>query len=210
MLKDLAPGDRFRLSLYELNRPPRVPPLALANIPADFVQVSDRRHHLGDLQPVPNGAPNEPPARPVETGTHASPKRNFLWLPFLPGKVAYAHPQAGLPIITGLMSGCWLARFILNGQSYFGHIGTEDLPQTPNSLQAKNAWKIAIRRGMVTHSEVFSPAAAGQGPTGDAIFGALSGHNHFYTIACNKGTGGTFIVVGIERREGQPIAAFLD
>jgi hypothetical protein len=206
MLKKLTPGDRFRLSLYELNRPPRIPALALANIPADFVQVSDRRYKLRHPQPVPNGLPNEAPASPVEAGTHASPERNFLWIPWLPGKVSYAHPQPGLPIITGLMSGCWLALFRLNGQTYFGHIGTEDSPNAPNSLKAKNAWKIAIGRGMVTPIGVFNPAATA---VGDAVFGAVSANNHLYTISCTKGTGGTFIVAGITRAVGQPHPVFL-
>ena len=37
MLENLARGDRFQLSLFELNKPPRVPPLALPNIPAHFM-----------------------------------------------------------------------------------------------------------------------------------------------------------------------------
>ena len=209
MLENLARGDRFQLSLYELNKPPRVPPLALPNIPGHFVQVSDRRYHLGDLQVVPNAGPGEPPARPAESG--AGRDRNFLWLPFLPGKVAYAHPPAGLPIITGLMSGCWLARFAMNGQSYFGHIGTEDLPRTPNSLQAKNAWKIAVGRGMISQINTFNPTGQGNvSGTGDAVFGALSADNHFYSIDCKKGTGGTFAVLGVTQVAGQPIVAFMD
>jgi hypothetical protein len=209
MLENLARGDRFQLSLYDLNRPPRVPTLALPNIPADFVQVSDRRYHLGDLQMVRNAGPGEPPARPAESG--AGRERNFLWLPFLPGKVTYAHPPAGLPIITGLMSGCWLACFRMNGQSYFGHIGTEDLPRMPNSLQAKNAWKISVGRGMISHTNTFNPAAHGHvSGTGDAVFGALSADNHFYSIDCKKGTGGTFAVLGVMQVTGQPIVAFMD
>jgi hypothetical protein len=99
----------------------------------------------------------------------------------------------------------------MNGQSYFGHIGTEDLPRTPNSLQAKNAWKIAVGRGMISQTNTFNPAAHGNvSGTGDAVFGALSADNHFYSIDCKKGTGGTFAVLGVTQVTGQPIVTFMD
>jgi len=44
------------------------------------------------------------------------------------------------------MSGCWLVTFRMNGQTFFGHIGT-DSASLANTENVKNAWKIAINRG---------------------------------------------------------------
>ncbi len=201
MLKKLAPGDRFKLSLFDLNRPPAaVPPSP--TVPVDFVEVTGRRYKLRHPKPVPN----EPDASPVEAGTHAHAYRNFLWIPWIPGKVSYVPLTLGLPVITGLMTGCWLVVFTLNGQTCFGHIGTEGGPNTANSLQVKNAWKIAVGRRMVTPVSAFNPV--NYGPGGESIFGALSINRHFYTITCNRAMT-SFVVAAITRAAGQQSPQFM-
>jgi hypothetical protein len=215
MLKKLAKNTRFLINVGELNKGPKVPTLALPGHPDHFVQVSDRRCKLSAPQPVPV-PPGQPPhpegsVSRVESGNDQDPERNFLWLPFLPGKISYTRPVPGLPIITGLMSGCWLGTFTMNGQTYFCHIGTEDLPNSPNSLQAKNYWKIAVGRHQITPQSLFSPQGLG-----DKTFGALTTDNQFCTLACKAAPVGTAnfgticIVLAITRVAGQAKPVFKD
>jgi hypothetical protein len=72
-------------------------------------------------------------------GPAAKAHRNFVWLPWLPGFVSEVQP-AGMDVLTGPMSGCWITSYLKGGIRYIGHVGTEDLHDTPNSIAARAAW----------------------------------------------------------------------
>jgi hypothetical protein len=77
-----------------------------------------------------------------------------------PGKVSYAVVTAGgLPILTGEMTGCWLVLFI-ERPNLLRHIGTEAF-KPENSLKAKNAWKVAVGRGIVQPLRPPTPSIMG-------------------------------------------------
>jgi hypothetical protein len=178
MLKKLTPDLHITLRFYELNRPPAN--LVTPGAPVGFVEVPQTMYKLRHEKPHPQPLPGNPNCCPVEVGTHAHPERNFYWLPWIPGKVSFMKVNQPFPIITGLMSGCWLVLFTLNGQTCFGHIGTDLGPNTANSLDAKNAWKIAKNARKIIPVNSFNPVAHGR-PSGYTM-GALSAHRHFYTI----------------------------
>jgi len=112
-----------------------------------------------------------------------NPERNFLFFPWIQGKISYVVLNQNLPVFTGPMSGCWLVIFTLNGETCFGHIGTFMNPWTPDSIQAVNFWKIAVGTRKVTVIKGFKPIAEGS----QVGFGALSVHRDFYTIGFNMG-----------------------
>jgi len=199
MLKKLTPDLRFILSVMALNRPPAV--LQTPGAPVDFVAVTDRRYKLRHVKPNP--VEGRPDACPVEPGTHTNPERNFMWLPWVEGRISYIPLTNNIPIVTGLMSGCWLVVFRMNGQDCFGHIGTELSPQHPNSLRAKNAWKVAVGSRKITPVKAFNPVEYGPGTM--KTFGALSVHHTFYTIGCSV-DGNTFQVVAKTRVPAPPLA----
>jgi hypothetical protein len=72
-------------------------------------------------------------------GAVAKAHRNFAWLEWLPGFVSEVRP-AGLDVLTGPMSGCWITAYLKGGVHYIGHVGTDMLHNTPNSIAARNAW----------------------------------------------------------------------
>jgi hypothetical protein len=76
----------------------------------------------------------------VMPGAHATKlHRNFLWLPWIPGVVSEV-PSAGMNVLTGPLTGCWVTRYTRNGVQCVGHVGTELDANTPNSLAAKGSW----------------------------------------------------------------------
>jgi hypothetical protein len=197
MLRRLNAGDRFIFGLMQPNRPSGVP--ALPNDPPDFQVVDIRRYKLRHSRANPAGA-NYPNASPVEAGVHATAERNFVWLPWLPGKVSYIPVAGNTPIVTGEMTGCWLVLFRLRGALCFGHIGTEGGMNTTNSVQARQAWKIAERGGLVQSVKAFQPRATA--PGADKILGALSTHNNFYTLNLTRDTN-TYRVLAVTRTHRQ-------
>jgi hypothetical protein len=65
--------------------------------------------------------------------------RNFVWLEWLPGFVSEVQP-GGMDVLTGPMSGCWITSYLRGVVHYIGHVGTENLPTSANSIAARNAW----------------------------------------------------------------------
>ena len=117
--------------------------------------------------------------------------RTFRWLAYVKGKVTYL-PYAGADILTGKMSGCWITVFKHGGTSYVAHIGTDDFPDTPNSKQAKKAWRDAETSKAVTLVKAFNPV----GP--DLPNKALEKRDkakEFYAAVETSGGGGFFTVV---------------
>jgi len=72
-------------------------------------------------------------------GAVAKTHRNFVWLEWLPGFVSEVQP-GGMDVLTGPMSGCWITSYLRGVVHYIGHVGTENLPTSANSIAARNAW----------------------------------------------------------------------
>ena len=176
MLTRLVPNLLFRFDQQTANRPPAGP--QPPNQPYDFVRVEDRRYRL--RHPVTVGTQSVSPA---VAGRHIHAYRNFKWLPWVLGKVSYV-PLNNTTIVTGEMSGCWLMLFTLNGQLCFGHIGTYSNSTDANTLQAIQAWKIAVRSGQVTPVRAFNPVTVGPGTP--KTFGAVNAAGQLHTIGLDK------------------------
>jgi hypothetical protein len=94
---------------------------------------------------------------------------------------------AGTDILTGKMSGCWLVIFDYRGVRSAGHIGTDTDPDTPNSIQAKNAWRNAVNNGQITPVAAFKPTALPKGildrqHQGLFYYGAFEPNGNVYTV----------------------------
>src|SRR5258705_7142592 len=178
MLDLLFPDFEFRIKTGELNTHPN-PKAPLSNdVMAHFLSFNTNNYFLGPPAPHPFD-PSEPLLRTVNPGRDTNVKNNFTWLPYLPGFITYVPFTRQLPIITGKMSGCWLVLFTMNGQTYFGHIGTHDT-DIPTTLRVKNAWKMALNHKMITPFRAFQPK--NQGPELSNLFAALSEKGTFYSI----------------------------
>lgn len=128
----------------------------------------------------------------IATGAHATKgHRTFRWLSYVKGKVTYL-PYAGADILTGRMSGCWISVFKHGGVNYVAHIGTDDFPDTPNSKQAKKAWRDAEASKAITLVRAFNPVGT------DLPNRALDKRGkakEFYAAVETSGAGGFFTVV---------------
>ena len=179
MLTKLVPNLIFKFDQQYANRPSgnAQPP----NQPANCFQVENRNYKLR-RHAVAQGTQN---VYPVETGNHVNPQRNFKWLPWILGKVSYVPVNNNDIVITGEMSGCWLLLFDLNGQRCFGHIGTYLSSNDPHTLDAINAWKVAVNSRAVNLIRGFNPVTVG--PQTPKTFGAVDGNGgQLYTIGLDK------------------------
>lgn len=70
----------------------------------------------------------------------------FQWLGYVPGKITQV-PLGNLDVLSGAFTGCWMTVYRMGGREYVGHIGTEDNPNSANSVQVKQAWN-AFAGGM--------------------------------------------------------------
>jgi hypothetical protein len=92
---------------------------------------------------------------------HLAPKRELklscnskvVWLPYFAGWITVL-PIENLPILTGQMTGCILARFTLGNKQYLAHIGT-DSNSVENTKLVKADWTKAADSGATAH-EYFS------------------------------------------------------
>lgn len=176
MLTRLVPNLLFRFDQQYANRPCN--DAQPANQPVGFFKVDSRSYRL--RHPVNVGGQSVSPA--VE-GNHIHAYRNFKWLPWIRGKVAYV-PINNRIIVTGEMSGCWLMVFTLNGQACFGHIGTYQDSNHPDTKDAIQAWKIAIRSGQINLVRAFNPVTVGAATP--KTFGAVNAMGQLHTIGLDK------------------------
>jgi hypothetical protein len=89
-------------------------------------------------------------------GAVAKVHRNFIWLEWMPGFVSEVQP-GGMDVLTGPMSGCWIMSYLKGGVHYIGHVGTENLPTTANSIAARNAWNTFAAAQPMTAYSGFNP-----------------------------------------------------
>jgi hypothetical protein len=113
-------------------------------------------------------------------GPVAKAHRNFLWLEWVPGVVSEIQPN-GMDVLTGPMSGCWIVSYLRGGTHYIGHVGTDNLPTTANSIAARNAWNTFAANSPMTAYSGFNPF---NDPwTAGAVPGALPGESARKTFA---------------------------
>jgi hypothetical protein len=126
-------------------------------------------------------------------GHVAKAHRNFVWLGWVPGIVNEIRPN-GMDILTGPMSGCWITSYMKGGLQYIGHVGTEDDPNTANSIAAKGAWNTWA-------AGVFMGSYSGFKPTADWVGAAppqKSGEFKNKTFGLVTADGDFHIVVGYQ------------
>ena len=86
----------------------------------------------------------------ISKGPSADRKKQFLWIPWIPGSISEVAGDVGLDIITGPMSGCWIVNYMKEGEfrQYTGHIGTYNTTDSPESVAAKAKWRELIAQGI--------------------------------------------------------------
>lgn len=186
--------DRF------LTLPPfdQSPPPADPTFPPHFVPALGRTYNIEESEG--SGFLNRTRTSQVSAGGHATKThRTFRWMPWVKGKVACV-PLAGSDILTGTMTGCWLVIFTRNGVRYAGHIGTFNDANTPESIQAKAAWRGAVNAGLITPVAAVNPVGPTLPPFSAmnlkngvaSIYGGLTPSGTIYTIVFSlTGVGGT-------------------
>jgi hypothetical protein len=174
--------------------PPRVDP----TFPPDLVRALGRIYNIEESATT-GSLFHRTRTSQIAVGAHAAKAhRTFRWMPWVLGKVACV-PLAGADILTGTMTGCWLVIFRYNGVQYAGHIGTDDNPTTPNSIQAKAAWRNAVGAGQIVPVKAFNPVGPslpafgtlnlkGESPE---FYGAFTPNGQVYTVVLTiPGDGG--------------------
>jgi len=120
-------------------------------------------------------------------GAHASKAhRNFVWLPWEKGFVTEVQ-LAGVDVLTGPMSGCWISRYTKNGNTYVGHVGT-DVNSQANTTQAKDAWnQFAAGKNGITgfnpsNHWALNPVPSTGNDGGFCIYGLITAAGSFYSV----------------------------
>lgn len=75
----------------------------------------------------------------IVAGQNQKARRNFNFLTYIPGLVTQT-PLAGVDVLTGPMSGCWIMVYTHEGVTKVGHVGTFLKPTDQKSIAAKAAW----------------------------------------------------------------------
>lgn len=186
-LERLTTGYFVRAMPFFDQSPPVVVPRH--DEPQLFAECPERAYQMTPNVP-PSGMPGTPDAAFI-AGTSGNPERDFTWLPYVAGKITYARVGTK-PILTGKMSGCWLVLFRIRGQLCFGHIGTDSNNRNVTE-DVKNAWKVAIGRGLIQPVRAMNPAAE-VGPSLN-VFGALGAGQQFQAISCDPGKNAVDLIV---------------
>jgi hypothetical protein len=158
-------------------------PVATTNWPVGYQPTLQQKMQVGVTEAASRLASQFDRQRTsnVAAGPTARVHRNFVWLEWLPGFVSEVA-TGGIDVLTGPMSGCWIMLYTRGGVQYVGHVGTEDDPNTANSIAAKGAWNAygaAAAPGSITG---FDPARDWVGPTPAAQGGDVIGKPKTYAL----------------------------
>lgn len=133
---------------------------------------------------------------------HLAPKRELklscnskvVWLPYFAGWITVL-PIENLPILTGQMTGCILARFTLGNKQYLAHIGT-DSNSVENTKLVKADWTKAADSNAMTPLRAWKPTSdfnlekIGQLTGGSSyVFGGATAHESFSLLAMYRAQG---------------------
>ncbi len=122
--------------------------------------------------------------RNVVLGAHATKtRRTFQWLSWVPGATNQV-PLGGVDLITGPMTGCWITLYRIGNLPHVGHVGTESLRTSTNSIEAKKGWDTWAGAHMADLIGGFNPTGNWKGA---------------FPAAINppKGTDGAFKMFGV-------------
>ena len=124
----------------------------------------------------------------VSAGAHAKARRNFTWLPWIPGMVSEV-PCIGVDVLTGPLSGCWITRHQRNGVWCVGHVGTMQDAAHNDSVAAKAAWNTFAAGSLIYQREAFNPMKKWVGPMPrnegdgqDYLMGLVTATGEFYAV----------------------------
>jgi hypothetical protein len=189
----LNTGDIIEMSVANLNMTAGT---AVPNLPPIFKAFSATGQQLA-APVLPTGLPK------VTTGINATAQRNFVWLPYHPGFLTLV-PFGALPVFTGWMSGCWIALVTIAGRAHVLHVGTDTSPASANTINVKNAIKIAIGTKAVTMVKAWQPAS-GTGQTIACVASDRSFHDYGMQTTPNPAGGPMGLkVMSIKAVTGQP------
>jgi hypothetical protein len=189
----LKTGDIIEMSVANLNM---TAGMAVPNLPATFKSFPATGLQLA-APVLATGLPK------VTTGMNATASRNFVWLPYHPGFLTLV-PFGTLPVFTGWMSGCWIALVTITGRTYVLHVGTDTAPTSANTINVKNAIKIAIGTKAVTMVKAWQPAS-GTGQTLACVAADRSFHDYGMQTTPNPAGGPMGLkVASIKAITGQP------
>lgn len=80
---------------------------------------------------------------------------NFTFLKYIGGAVTTA--SLATSVLTGPMSGCYLCKYMQNGQQSLAHIGTANAQDSAESIAVKAAWRTFVARPDVSQVTGGSP-----------------------------------------------------
>jgi hypothetical protein len=138
-------------------------------------------------------------------GTHADAAkahRNFSFLKWFPGYVNEVQLN-GMDVLTGPMSGCWIAIYYRLGVRCVGHIGTDTDPA--KTLHARTAWNSFVGAGPAGRIVGFNPTGnwvgnkprqAGGSP---AWYALVTRTGDFWSIAATNVNANRIRIDGIQK-----------
>ena len=92
---------------------------------------------------------------PASIGLSMRQSIQYSWLDYAPGRTA-KHRAGSKDVLTGLMSGCWLARWQDRGVTYVAHVGTINNKAADDRVKRTFAAEIADNRSV----KAFRPSDA--------------------------------------------------
>lgn len=121
-------------------------------------------------------------------GQVAKAHRNFVWLEWLGGLVS--EVRAGMDVLTGPMTGCWITSYLRGGVHYIGHVGTVMTHDDALSIAARGYWNNFAAAAPIGSYSGFNPANNWAGPLPAAIagdgafkfFALVTSAGHFYSV----------------------------
>lgn len=132
------------------------------------------------------------------------------WLDYTPGRTAKV-PMGPYDVLTGLMTGCIIARWNDRGTQYVGHVGTVEsdpmvnrevkrtfafaMPKGTTGFNPADAWSLG---DMMT---LMSKVGVGRPP---AILGLVTTHGEFYSVAVLDKGGNEWYCLGCKRVQPMP------
>jgi len=189
LITELHHGRKISIFPFFDQMPPA--PRYQPNDPPLFSQVEGRIYHL-DMTAGQIGHGNTPVAGTIRPGAGPNPALRVKWLPYVAGSITYTSVNNTIPILTGRMTGCWLATFQLRGQTFLAHVGTDDVSPA-NTEAVKSAWKISVHSGMIAPPfKAFNPID--HIANGAADFGAINASGQFHAISFDIASGTVYVV----------------
>lgn len=115
--------------------------------------------------------------------------RTFTWLPYTPGLITVVA-LVGADVLTGPMSGCWLATYRKpNGVPHAAHVGT-DVASVARTAAVNTAWNLHATAHAGDIIGGFNPLrhwnganpAGKAGETAGKMYALYTTNNHYYVV----------------------------